>query len=164
VIADDPRLTVRDAGQQETILPLRVVLDSHLRLPPAARMLTEAGRTIVICIDDRRRQELIDAGAEVVRVAESGGRPAWPAVLHALADLEVNDLLVEAGPTLSGSLLASQLVDELVIYQAPHIMGSETRRMADTPAWHALADRMSLKIRDVRRMGADMRITARPAD
>ncbi len=161
-LADNPRLTVRDAAGPATMQPIRVVLDSRLRLPPDTRMLAEPGRTIVMCIDDTRHKALLDAGAEVVRIADSDGRPNLLAVLETLADYGVNDLLVEAGPTLTGSLLSAQLVDELVIYQAPHIMGSQTRRMADTPEWQTLGQKMTLDIVDVRRIGTDMRITARP--
>ena len=84
-------------------------------------------------------------------------------MLAALAEREVNDVLVEAGHRLSGYLLEKDLIDELVIYQSPHIMGSETRGMFATPAWQRLADRRTLEITDVRRVGADTRITARRA-
>ncbi len=80
-----------------------------------------------------------------------------------LADLEINEVLAEAGPTLAGSLIDSGLVDELVIYQAPHIMGSETRAMFTTPAWRKIGQRMNVDISDVRKIGADLRITATPA-
>ena len=73
----------------------------------------------------------------------------------------MNDVLVEAGPTVSGHLLAAKLVDELVIYQAPHIMGSETMSMFRTPAWQSLADRAELEIRESRRIGRDIRLTVR---
>ncbi len=74
----------------------------------------------------------------------------------------MRDPLVEAGPRLAGGLLSENLVDELVIYQAPHMMGSETRRMLDTPAWQRLAERQALEFTDIRRVGEDLRITARP--
>jgi diaminohydroxyphosphoribosylaminopyrimidine deaminase/5-amino-6-(5-phosphoribosylamino)uracil reductase len=83
-------------------------------------------------------------------------------MLADLASREVNDVLVEAGPTLSGSLLEAKLVDELVIYQAPHIMGSETRGMVTTPAWRSLQQRLELEILDIRKIGVDIRIVARP--
>jgi diaminohydroxyphosphoribosylaminopyrimidine deaminase/5-amino-6-(5-phosphoribosylamino)uracil reductase len=73
-------------------------------------------------------------------------------------------VLVEAGPTLSGQLLSQRLVDELVIYQAPHIMGSETKPMFHTPGWTQLADRRALDIVDLRRVGQDIRLTARFVD
>ena len=75
----------------------------------------------------------------------------------------VNDVLVEAGPELAGSMIEAELVDELVIYQAPHIMGSETRPMFSTPALTALAERIELEIADVERVGPDMKIIARVA-
>ena len=78
-----------------------------------------------------------------------------------LAEREINDVLVEAGPRLAGYLVEKELVDELVIYIAPHIMGSETRGMFDTPHWLTLADRKVVDVIDLRRVGDDMRITAR---
>ena len=86
------------------------------------------------------------------------------AVLDDLGQREVNDLLVEAGPALAGSLVDGGYVDELVIYQAPHIMGSETLGMFRTPAWTELGDRRALEVTDIRKIGADTRITARLAD
>lgn len=165
VLADDPALNVRvtdiDTGGLQ---PLRVVLDSHLRMPLAATMLTLPGATLVCCTGKRGSDALQDAGAEVLSFAASEGRVDAQAVLSELATRGINDVLVEAGPGLSGWLLQQDLVDELVIYQAPHIMGSQTRRLADTPSWSSLADRMALNIKDVRRIGADTRITATPAD
>ena len=81
-------------------------------------------------------------------------------ILKKLYTLGINNLLVEAGPTLSGYLLERKLVDEIVIYQAPHIMGSETTNFAITPSWKALLDREEITITDIRRFGMDTRITA----
>jgi diaminohydroxyphosphoribosylaminopyrimidine deaminase/5-amino-6-(5-phosphoribosylamino)uracil reductase len=162
VLADDPSLTVRDSalnvGDKQ---PLRVVLDDELRMPVSAEMLTLAGKTLVYCTRDRNSAALLKAGAEVVKVDAFDKQVDAAAALRDLAAREVNDVLVEAGPTLAGSLVARELVDELVIYQSPHIMGSETKGMFATPAWTQLADRKSLQITDVRRVGTDTRITAR---
>jgi diaminohydroxyphosphoribosylaminopyrimidine deaminase/5-amino-6-(5-phosphoribosylamino)uracil reductase len=165
VLADDPALNVRHEdldtrGRQ----PIRAVLDSRLRMPLSAGMLGMPGTTVVYCTDDAGRQPLLDAGAHVVRVARAAGVLDLQQVLADLADREVNDVLVEAGPAVSGQLLAQRLADELVIYQAPHIMGSETRPMFATPAWMRLADRQPLHIVDLRRVGSDIRITARMSD
>ena len=162
VIADDPALNVRhealaSRGQQ----PVRAVLDSHLRMPLSAGMLAMPGETIVYCTDDARRQSLVDAGARVVRVPRAAGVLDAQQVLADLAKREVNDVLVEAGAAVSGNLLSRRLVDELVIYQAPHIMGSETKPMFRTPELTRLADRLALDIVDLRRVGSDIRITAR---
>ena len=163
VLDDDPSLTVRD----ETIdtgglQPLRVVLDSRLRTPASARLLSEQGGTLLMCVDDGRRGGLEERGAEVVRLPGSAGRPDLAAALDYLGDREINELLVECGPTLAGALLTAALVDELVIYLAPHIMGSETRGLAETPSWLSLDQRLRLTVTDVRTFGSDMRVTATP--
>ncbi len=162
VLADDPALNVRheglDTGGRQ---PLRVVLDSRLRMPLSAGMLAMPGTTVVYCTDDAGRQPLLDAGAQVVRVKPEAGVLDVQQVLADLAAREVNDVLVEAGPAVSGHLLSRRLADELVIYQAPHIMGSETRPMFGTPEWTRLADRLALDVVDLRRVGPDIRITAR---
>ena len=162
VLADDPSLTVRDAsidtGDRQ---PLRVVLDDGLRMPLSAEMLALPGVTLIYCSDDRKGHALVDAGAEIIKVDKVDGHVSAAAVLSDLAAREVNDVLVEAGPALAGHLIANELVDELVIYQAPHIMGSETMGMFATPRWTELSDRKALDITDVRRVGTDTRITAR---
>ena len=162
VIADDPSLTVRDpaidtGGRQ----PLRVVLDDRLRMPLSAEMLALPGETIVYCVRDANRQPLMDAGAEVVNAGSREGRVDARAVLEDLGSRGINEALVEAGPELAGALITDDLVDELVIYQAPHIMGSETKGMFRTPNWTALSDRRSLDIIDTCQVGPDTRITAR---
>ena len=160
VLADDPSLTVRDLPIDEQ--PLRVVLDSLLRTPSGAAMLSLPGKTRIYCVDDSAGEDLESAGATVVAVDGSSGRVAIDAVLEDLARIGINDVLAECGPVLAGSLLESGRVDRLVIYQSPHIMGSETRPLALTPAWHKLSDRLQLDIVDVRRIGPDTKITAVP--
>lgn len=162
VLADDPSLTVRDKALSAD-QPDRVILDSKLRMPRAAIMLTLPGRTRVFCVDDSKRSALEEAGATVHKCASRKGEVDTTAVLKTLGDLEINDVFVEAGRALSGSLLSAGLVDELVIYQAPHIMGSETRGMFDTPAWTNLDQRLELDVIDVRQFGRDTRIIARPS-
>jgi len=165
VLADDPSLTVRDDGiDTRGVQPLRVVLDSSLRMPESAVMLGLDGTTLVYCVDDDRRQPLETAGATVVETDGAGSRVDPVAVLEDLAERGVNRVLVEAGPVLSGALARAKLVDELVIYQSPHIMGSETRRMFETPGWDELADRQGFEIVDLRQVGSDIRITATPKD
>ncbi len=163
VLTDDPSLNVRDEKiENDGLQPLRVVIDSQLRMPPTARMLELPGDTVVFCQNDNARAALENAGAKVRVVDGSGEKVDLPAVLEALAGFEINDLLVEAGPVLAGSLLMAGLVDELVIYQAPHIMGSETRGMFVTPDWQELQQKLALKVVDVRQFGVDSRITLRP--
>ncbi len=162
VVADDPSLNVRDeAIDTRGIQPLRVVLDSRLRMSPDARMLALAGDTLVCCIPGHDAAELVKAGAEVQEFGAHGEAVNVFEVLAALAEREINDVLVEAGPRLAGYLVEKGLVDELVIYLAPHIMGSETRGMFTTPHWLTLADRKAVELVDVRRIGNDLKITAR---
>lgn len=165
VLADDPLLTVRDpvlAGAGAA--PLRVVLDTRLRMPPSARMLREAGSTLVLCgeADPERRIVLTEAGARVIEVPVCGGRPDLTQVLRTLAGLEVNEVLVEAGPVLTGALLAAGLVDELVAYVAPRLLGGDAMPMAELGGYTHLEDAPALEITDVRAVGRDWRITARP--
>ncbi len=162
VLADDPSLNVRSSSvETHGNQPLRVVLDSHLRMPLTAGMLTLPGETLLCCTGEHDASRLRDAGAEVQEFGAHGDVVNVFEVLAALAEREINDVLVEAGPRLAGYLLEKDLIDELVIYQSPHIMGSNTRGMFMTPAWSALADRKTLDITDTRRVGSDTRITAR---
>jgi len=161
VLADDPSLTVRspgvDTGGRQ---PLRVVLDSRLRMPGSAAMLALPGGTLVAHAAVSAGDGLANAGAELLARPGQDGQVDVRAVLEDLAMRGINEVLVEAGPGVSGHLLEHGLVDELVIYQSPHIMGSRTRGMFDTPGWDRLADRRELEITDVRRVGVDTRITA----
>ena len=163
VLADDPSLTVRDESLGQTGQPLRVVLDTRLRMPATASMLSLPGSTLVCSSETQAETNLRAAGAEIATFTASDGRVPISGVLTELALREVNEVLVEAGPVLAGQMLQEGFVDELVIYQAPHIMGSETQPLAVTPKWTALADRRNMTIADTRRVGADTRITARPS-
>jgi diaminohydroxyphosphoribosylaminopyrimidine deaminase/5-amino-6-(5-phosphoribosylamino)uracil reductase len=125
-------------------------------------MLALPGDTLIFCGSDENAGGLVDAGAEVVEVNSDDGMLDLAVVLQGLAERGVNDLLVEAGPTIAGHLVEQKLVDEFVIYQAPHILGSETMGMFSTPSWHELADRQVLTITAVTQVGNDTRITAVP--
>lgn len=160
VLADDPSLTVRDfdIGRQ----PLRVVVDSRLRLPPSAKMLKLPGKTLIACAanDAARADALRAAGGEVVVLPETDTGIDLGALLRLLAEREVNELLVEAGATLSGALLEAGLVDELVFYYAPCLLGDTARGMFALPIGR-MADRVDLEIQDVRAVGRDWRIVAK---
>ncbi len=169
---DDPALTVRLEpddlpGHFDHALhaPLRVVLDPGLGTPADARLLQAPGRVLVLTAVDKPAVAgaLETAGAEVARVP---GEPAGldlVAVLEALARREVNEVLVEAGATLAGALLAADLVDELRLYMAPTLLGDAARPLLRLPALASMAERRELEISDVRRIGRDLRIIARPA-
>ncbi len=162
VLADDPSMNVRasgvDTGGRQ---PLRVVADSGLRMPPGARMLTLPGSTLVVCAGEPRNPELEAAGAELLSCPAADGQVDLTAMLRALGERQCNDLLVEAGPRLSGAVLSAGLADELVIYLAPHLMGDAARGMFTLPGLEKLADRVQLRVRDTRMVGGDLRIRAR---
>jgi diaminohydroxyphosphoribosylaminopyrimidine deaminase/5-amino-6-(5-phosphoribosylamino)uracil reductase len=163
VLADDPSLNVR-AKEIDTggLQPLRVVLDSRMRMPRSAKMLSLPGDTLV-CTCREEGAALSVEDAEVQTFPSIADRVNVRAVLGELASRGINEVLVEAGPVLTGHLLEYELVDELVIYQAPHIMGSQTKHLAETPSWTSLTDRLVLDTKDVRRFGRDTRIIATPS-
>lgn len=165
VLADDPQLTVRLA--EEHLNPLRVVLDTRLRMPPGARMLQEPGRTLILTADGdgTKHAALAQAGATVARLPHGTGGIDLPAALRTLAaEHEVNEVLVEAGPLLSGALLSAGLADELVIYMAPMLLGDSARGlMRLQPDIEQLMQRIALDIVEMRPVGHDWRITAHRA-
>jgi len=163
VLADDPALNVRsmNIGRQ----PLRVVLDSRLRMPPSARMLRGDGKTLVVTVseDARLTDALKQAGAEIAPLSTAQKTVDLEALMQHLAWLEVNEVLVEAGATLCGALLRANLVDELVLYYAPHLMGNHERGMFMLPPLVRMADRVNLEVTDIRPFGKDWRLIARVA-
>jgi diaminohydroxyphosphoribosylaminopyrimidine deaminase/5-amino-6-(5-phosphoribosylamino)uracil reductase len=130
-----------------------------------ARMLSLPGKTLVVTAEDDADQirELERAGAEVLVLPSGPGRVDLPELMRYLAEREVNELLVEAGATVCGSLLQSGQVDELVVYLAPHLLGNAARGMFAIPGLESMQDRMALDIQEVRAVGHDWRITARVA-
>jgi diaminohydroxyphosphoribosylaminopyrimidine deaminase/5-amino-6-(5-phosphoribosylamino)uracil reductase len=164
VLADDPALTVRLKDPQVRVVePVRVIVDSRFRTPPTAKTLKLPGGVVIFGTDTRgeRSARLAEAGAQVERV-QGAPRCDLHAVLARLAVLEHNDVLVEAGATLSGAFLAAGLIDELIVYMAPSVLGDQARGMFSTPKLTNLGERYALEIDDVRMVGSDLRIIARP--
>lgn len=174
MIMDDARLTLRPEQlalpQAEEIVlrqPLRVILDSRLRLPLAAACLREPGRTLIITTEQHspdKRQRLEAAGAEIqVLPSDAGGRVELADMLRWLADNEqVNELLVETGATLAGALLDAQLVDELQLFVAPTLLGGDARPLFELPGITRMADQKRLVIKEFRQVGQDWQIIATP--
>jgi len=167
VLADDPALTVRleDEGNVAFLQPLRVILDSRLRIPPAARLLGQPGETLVLTASEAAGREKLLArpGVSVDMLPpDAQGRPDLRGVLGYLGATGINEVHVEAGAVLSGALLAAGLVDELVIYMAPHVMGDAARGLFALPGLEQMSQRIGLEIQDLRAVGGDLRITARP--
>jgi diaminohydroxyphosphoribosylaminopyrimidine deaminase/5-amino-6-(5-phosphoribosylamino)uracil reductase len=173
LLADDPRLDVRLAAAElagadadaPVRQPLRVVVDSHWRTPPDARLLTPPGAALIVGAGSApaRQARLEGMGAQTLCRRGLDGRVDLPALMDELGRRELNELLVEAGPTLAGSLLAAGLIDEILVYLAPHLMGDAGRGLFHLPALASMSDRVPLAIEEIRPVGRDWRITARPA-
>ncbi|AWN17893.1 bifunctional diaminohydroxyphosphoribosylaminopyrimidine deaminase/5-amino-6-(5-phosphoribosylamino)uracil reductase RibD [Salinisphaera sp. LB1] len=161
--ADDPSLNVRLPG--DWVPPLRVVLDSDLAMRADARMLGLDGATLVVTAseDSERRRTLEAVGAEVRVVPRGDGGLDLPRILAILGEREINDVLVEAGPTLAGALTRAGLVDEFVIYVAPLLIGANGRALMALSGAVGLDDAQALVFDNIEPMGTDLKITARPA-
>jgi diaminohydroxyphosphoribosylaminopyrimidine deaminase/5-amino-6-(5-phosphoribosylamino)uracil reductase len=160
---DDPRLDVRAVPTARQ--PLRVVVDSRLEIAPQARVLQPPGAALVYttCDDDRRMAALAANGVEVARLsADANGKTDLAALMADLARREINELHVEAGEKLNGSLLRADLVDELLVYVAPRLVGAG-RGIADIGPLGALAESLDFEFVDVERIGSDLRLRLRPA-
>jgi diaminohydroxyphosphoribosylaminopyrimidine deaminase/5-amino-6-(5-phosphoribosylamino)uracil reductase len=164
VLADDPALTARsgDAAEDEIRQPLRVILDSRLRTPPDAKLLQMPGKTLLVTgvTDTEKKSRLTQQGVEVVTLPLKDDRLDLLAVLQYLGTLELNEVHLEAGATLCGALLQAGLIDELVIYMAPHLMGNAARGLFALPGLERMEQRVPLSISDIRAVGEDWRITA----
>ncbi len=164
VLADDPSLNARPDDEADGLVqPLRAIVDSALRTPPSAHTLSLPGEVVIFTAANAavRRAPLEAAGARIEPVE---GRPRCDLgqVLERLGELEVNDVWVEAGATLNGALLERGLIDELVLYLAPRLLGDDARGMFSLAPLASLAESLELSIDDVRRVGPDLRIRARP--
>jgi len=161
VLADDPQMTVRELeiGRQ----PFRVVVDSHLRIPLNARIL-QGGNTIIACIegDGEKKTQLRTMGVIILELPETDGAVCLTILMEALAEREINEVLVEAGATLNGALMRSGLVDELLLYYAPTLLGGDARAMFGLPPLTEMAQRFDLDILSLDRVGQDIRVRAKP--
>ena len=157
---DDPRLDVRLVPTERQ--PLRVVVDSNFATPPTARLLPGPGRVLVVGAGEApdRMAALRAAGAEVLRLPGSDGRVDLAALIERLVMDGVNELHVEAGATLNGALLAAGLVDELLLYLAPKLLGPG-RSMAALPALPSLAQAFAMRFESVIPVGDDLCLRAR---
>jgi len=160
VLADDPQLNVR--GLATTRQPLRAVVDNELRLPLDARLLQQHGVVIYTAAQDVQKIAALEqAGASVVVLPDANGQVDAAAVLRDLAAKGCNEVLVEAGSKLNGALLHAGLVDELVLYLAPQLLGDMACGLARLGELTSLDQRINLEWQDVRHVGKDLRIVAR---
>jgi diaminohydroxyphosphoribosylaminopyrimidine deaminase / 5-amino-6-(5-phosphoribosylamino)uracil reductase len=157
VIADDPRLDVRLVPT--AFQPLRVVLDSRWRTPVGARLLSTPGRTLVVGVGEPgpAGQALISAGAELLVAPERDGRIDLQALMRELAGRGTNEVHVEAGSVLNGALLQAGLVDEILLYLAPLLLG-EGRPLVQLPPLDQVSEGVRLRRVGVHPLGPDLRV------
>lgn len=164
VVLDDPALTVRAAelklSAEEAApaqQPLRVVLDSQGRMPVSAKLLQQAGHTLLVGITGREYAPIANA-ERICLAADASGRVDLNALLLELAKRQCNEVLVETGATLAGAFIDAGLCDEIVHYMAPCLMGSAARPVFALP-FNTMAERLLVQIQDVRQVGTDVRFT-----
>ncbi len=171
VLNDDPSMNVRISANalqgvmadQDIIQPLRVVMDSNLRTPLTAKLLALPGETVIAYAqgDSAAITKLKNAGVTLCHLPGPSGQVEPKKVLRYLAEREINEVLIEAGPTLSGRFLSAGLIDELIFYMAFHLMGDKGRGLFNLPGLEQMSQRINLEVSDMRRLGADLRITAK---
>ncbi|HEX5054974.1 MAG TPA: bifunctional diaminohydroxyphosphoribosylaminopyrimidine deaminase/5-amino-6-(5-phosphoribosylamino)uracil reductase RibD [Gammaproteobacteria bacterium] len=176
VLSDNPAMTIRleslavlgelEAESSSRIKqPLRIIIDSNLRTPPDARVLKLPGDVLIVTVSDdpARGAVLTSDHVEVVRLpADERGKPDLHDLMSILAAGQVNELLVECGGRLAGALLARRLVDEIVLYVAPCLLGSSARGLFDIEPLQDMRERIELDIQEIRPIDRDIRIIARP--
>lgn len=164
VLADNPSMDVRLSAQQlgvETVRqPQRIVLDSQFRIPAFAKITKPADSCTVytsIVVENSEQYPF-----KINTIDSSASGVDLTALLEDLADNEINLLHVEAGSILSGALLQQGLVDEIIVYIAPHIMGDNAKGLFHLPGLEQMCDRISLQVKDIRAIGNDLRVTLLP--
>lgn len=159
VKADDPQLNVRavDTPRQ----PRRIVVDSRLEISPDARVLQGGGTWIVTAQSNPEKEALLRGlGAEIITLPNAQGKVDLPALMLELGRRQINEVHVEAGVKLNGSLIRENCVDELLLYLAPSLLG-DAQGMFDLPALDTLDGKRILSFHEVKQIGADLRILAR---
>ena len=160
VLEDDPQLSVRFIETPRQ--PLRIIIDSRLKIPTTARVLRGGGELIFTTTDNKERiSALKEVGAHPIILPNEKGKIDLAGLMQILADFEINELLVEAGNRLSGAFIREGLVDELIIYLAPHLIGNRAMGMLQLPELTDLSEKYNLKIKDLRMVGKDIRIMSR---
>ncbi|MDG3066408.1 bifunctional diaminohydroxyphosphoribosylaminopyrimidine deaminase/5-amino-6-(5-phosphoribosylamino)uracil reductase RibD [Thauera mechernichensis] len=158
---DDPQLTVRDIVCERQ--PQRILIDARLEVPAAARILQGAPILIATaCEEHARMAPLLESGHQIIVLPDTNGKVALPALMRELGRLGFNEIHAEAGLKLNGSLLREGCVDELLLYFAPMLAGDTAQGLFNLPALTRLDDATQLDVTDMRTIGRDLRVIARP--
>ena len=172
VLADDPSLNVRPADMRlnkeeiannELILqrqPMRIIVDSQLQTPGASRIVNSEGEVRIYALENVKSNKDLGANVKVRKTRAAGKRVDLRSVIESLAaDFSCNEVLVEAGPTLSGAFIECDLVDELIVYMAPKLLGSDARPLLEIEGLRSLAECVEFHIRDVTTIDENIRLT-----
>jgi len=160
VLEDNPRLNVREVETPRQ--PLKVIIDSRLQTPVDARILDD-GKVLIACaVEDAAARERLEArGCEVILLPNAAGKVELLDLLRELGRRRLNEVHVEAGFKLNGSLLREGCVDELLLYLAPCVIGDSAQGMFNLPTLAHLDQRKKLKLHKVSQVGPDLRLLAR---
>ena len=162
ILSDNPSLNVRDIQLERQ--PLKIIVDSHLRAPISSKVLQNGRTLIAFAIDaEDKAEKLFDAGVELLCIPNNENKVCLKTLLSHLAANEINEVMVEGGEGLNGALLTQNLIDELLIYYAPKIMGSAGKGMFAMPAFTNMNQALNMQILDIRQFGADIRLRAKLA-
>ena len=156
VLKDDPLLTARDIDF-EFKQPVRVIVDRKLKTSPTAKVFSQTGKVIIYTESDNTSGlEYADADMMTLPASDS-----WlsDVIMHLAKEYEVNEIVVEAGSTFSGALIEAELVDELIIYMAPVLLGHEANPLLKLKEFNQLSDAIQLELNDVRQIGKDLRLS-----
>ena len=166
VLSDNPRMNVRlQSGDFESAMrqPLKIIVDSDLNTPIDAKIL-QGGNVLIAFANDvqLKSAQLLSAGAELVCIPNEQGSVCLKTLLNHLASQQINEVLVEGGEGLNGALLQAGLIDELIIYYAPKLMGSAAKGLFALPEITQMKQAIALQIIDLRQIGPDIRLRAKP--
>ncbi len=164
VLADDPSLNVRHSpedswyhAQQKVRQPLKVVVDSDLRTPEDAKIFADDADVLIATLNANKAHH-----AKKIVLKNKAEQVDLSVLMHELAKQQMHEVMIEAGPVLNGALLQAGLIDELIIYVAAKLMGDQAKGLFHLPELHTMAESIELEITDIRSVGKDWRITAKP--
>jgi diaminohydroxyphosphoribosylaminopyrimidine deaminase/5-amino-6-(5-phosphoribosylamino)uracil reductase len=163
LLADDPTFTVRLPGEWRQ--PMKVIVDTNLSTPVSAKIFERNPDLVYIAtgVDDPEEHEPLNAiGANIQVFPERRGFMDLKAILETMAELECNEVLMEAGAGMNGALLEAGLVDELILYMCPSLLGDKARGMFSLPGISSMKERRELEIADARMFDKDLRLILRP--
>ena len=166
VIADNPLLNARlsNIDVRELVQPIRVILDSTLQIPSNAKILQPPGKVLIYtCNKDKEKSATLhNNNVEVILAEEVDDTVDLEFIMHNLANRGINEVLVEAGPTLIGKFLKKSMVDEMIIYIAPHILGNSKYGLANITEIKSMKERVDLDFVENKIIGRDIKLTAKP--